>query len=80
MPLLELHQDGDTVPNFKLINEELQKVVHRRSILELLDIDDKAKDVTVHHDDRSSCDREISVVSCLIEDAIATSSPQVSYC
>ena len=78
IPLLDLHQEGNTVPYFKYVNQQLQKILERNSILELLDLDDNAKeDVTRHHSSLGS--RKNLSVSYLINDAIATSSAQVSY-
>ena len=81
MPLLDLQQDGDTVPYFKYVNQQLQKILDRESILELLDLDDNTKeDVTRRHNNQFSFgSRENSFVSYLINDAMATSSAQVSY-
>ena len=76
IPLLDSYQEGDTMPYFKYVNEQLQKLLERECILELLDVDGNMReDVTRHHGNR-----ENSSVSYLISDAIATSSAQVSYC
>ena len=81
IPLLDLQQEGDTVPYFKYVNQQLQKILDRENILELLDLDDNTKeDVTRRHSTQFSFDsRENSFVSYLIIDAMATSSAQVSY-
>ena len=75
---MEIHQEDDTTPYFKIVNEELLKMANTESILQLFDVGVKTKDNVNKHHSRWS-NRECSPVSCLINDAIKTSSPQVSY-
>ena len=79
IPLMELPQANDSMPFFKHVNEKLLKIKERESILELLDVDAETKEDVATHDTRhfSSSNRESSVVSYWINDAIENPSAQV---
>ena len=81
IPLMEMHQNSDSKPYFKCVNEELKKLINSESIFKLLDVDSKTKeDVTKHHNRKFSFNtNENSAVSYLIDDVMKTSSAQVSY-
>ena len=82
IPLLELHQTGDTRPYFEFVNEELEKLIKKESIFELMYVDSETKDNLIrdHNGKLNFNNREDSAVSYLINNVKEISSAQVSYC
>ena len=84
IPLTELNYvmpGGDIIPFFQYINRQLLEMASSESILGLLDVDDVKTKVDQTRDRLFSfTNRETSVVSHLINSAMLTLSPQVSYC
>lgn len=80
IPLMELHQEDDTTPYFKYVNEQLLKITEGASVLELLDVHNEMKeDIIRHHSKQFDfSDRKFPVITHLINNVKATSSSQVS--
>lgn len=82
LPLMEMDhrsKEDEVKPFYQYINEELLEITKTENILELLDIDIETNDTKTYQNRRDSfINRELSVVTHLIESVMKASSAQVS--